>query len=208
MSKYKSLTMAAAICTLGAAADTDAAQVVFQPRLSVGMQDYELTFTDVLTPAGNGFDFRDGFTIKDRIAFSGAGLTVSSGRFFADLSMQRSRAGEAAGEIFQSSATGFGTTNSLGHNHLFDSRFEREELSATAGWGVTGNLSLYLGYKKATLDMTQARTPALSPVVFGDVLQLGTTSWISHIGVFSWARATRCRFPAGAHSRYSPPSRD
>jgi hypothetical protein len=174
MSKFNSLARAAAIGTLAAATGAHAAQLVIQPRLSVGTQDYELKFTDVITPVGTSFDFRDGFTIKDSIAFTGAGLTVSSGRFFADLSAQQSRTGEEKGEVFQGSQTGFGTTNSIGHNHLFDARFKRDELSATAGWGVTGNFSVYLGYKNATLDMNQKRSPALSPpAIVGDVLQDG-----------------------------------
>jgi hypothetical protein len=174
MSNSKNLAVTAAIGFLAAAGTAYAEQLVIQPRVSAGTQDYSLTFTDVITPSGNGFNFRDGFTIKDRIGYTGAGLTVSGGRFFADLSYQRSRTGESQGDIFQSSATGSGFTNSLGHDHLFDARFDRKEQSGSFGWGVTENLSLLLGYKKATLDMNQARTPSFSPPpISGDVLQIG-----------------------------------
>jgi hypothetical protein len=157
---------------LGTAAHAES--FTLQPHLGGGVQDYELSFADVITISGNGFRARDGFTIGDHLSFASAGLTASRGQFFADVSGQWSNTGKDQGQIFQGSQTGSGFTNSLGHNHLFDARFDRQELNATLGWGVTPNFSAYIGYKQATLNLTQARTPSLSPPpIFGDVLQVG-----------------------------------
>jgi hypothetical protein len=161
--------------------------LVVQPRLSAGTQQYQLSFADVITPNGNSFRFRNGFTVGDRLAFGGAGITLSSGSLFADLSGQWSRTGTDQGEIFQGTAfdANGDTTGALGHEHHFDARFARHEINAALGWAVNSDFSAYLGYKDARLSMTQARAPVLPVPEFGDVLQLGTfTMDFSYHGFF------------------------
>jgi hypothetical protein len=150
--------------------------IIVQPRVSGGTQDYELSFADVITPNGNSFHFRDGFTISDSLPFAGAGLTVSAGRLFADLSGQWSKTGHDQGEIFQ--GTTFDsvgdTTPALGFEHHFDARFARHEINAAVGWAFSPQFSAYVGYKNAKLDMTQMRRPDSAPPPDNfDVLQTG-----------------------------------
>jgi hypothetical protein len=150
--------------------------IVVQPRVSAGMQDYELSFADVITPHGNGFGFRDGFTVRDHLPIAGAGLTLSSGRLFIDLSGQWSKTGHDQGEIFQGSTVDSAgdSTPALGFEHHFDARFHRQELNAALGWALTPNFSAYLGYKHASLNMTQMRAPIETVRAdIGDVLQVG-----------------------------------
>jgi hypothetical protein len=171
-----------------ATAPCHALDVVVQPRLSAGMQDYELSFADVITPNGNGFRFRDGFTVRDHLPIAGAGLTLSSGPLFVDLSGQWSKTGHDQGEIFQGSTVDSAgdTTPALGFEHHFDARFNRQELNAALGWALTPNFSAYLGYKHASLNMTQMREPIQTVQAdIGDVLQVGNyVMQFSYHGVF------------------------
>jgi hypothetical protein len=159
-----------------------------QPRLSGGVQDYELSFADVTFPNANGgITFRDGFTVSDNISFVGGGVTVSRGRFFADLAGQWSGTGEDQTFIFQGTQ---GTiSNNVGHSHSLDATFDREEFNLSLGWAVSQQLSVYAGFKRAALDMTQARLPVTSPpAVYGDVLQVGNYLMdFSYQGAFAGA---------------------
>jgi hypothetical protein len=175
-----SVGMFAALC----AADAAAQSTVVQPRVSIGVQDYQLHFDDVILPLANGgHDFRAGFKVDDRLPFIGAGLNFSVGRAFADFSGQWSQNGSDHGTQFEGVAIGPGLyTSGDGLNHRSDAEFHRQELNVTLGWGATANLSLYGGYKHATVDLTQTLTPILSPPPFvdvsggrdGDVLFTGT----------------------------------
>jgi hypothetical protein len=177
MAVCRGIGRSAIVLAVLVAARAQALEMAVQPRVTAGTQDYELSFADVITPNGNGFRFRDGFTIRDHLPIAGTGLTVSSGRLFADLSGQWSKVGHDQGEIFQGSTfdSAGDTTGALGFEHHFDARFSRQELNAALGWALTPNFSAYLGYKHASLNMTQVRAPiqTVQPN-FGDVLQDGS----------------------------------
>ena len=149
--------------------------VAFQARATIGQQRYELTFEDVINPDDVGsFDFRDGFSIADTLLIKGAGLTTTYGSFFFDLSGQWSDTGHSEGVQFMGRATGQGLAPGNGHAHQELNSFDREEYNGTLGWAITSNFSAYAGYKRATVDLTQATTPVLSPLPnFGDVLFVG-----------------------------------
>ena len=160
------------------AARSQAIDLAVQPRVSVGMQDYQLTFPDVITPSvtSNSVRIRQGFMIRDHLPYAGAGLTVSSGRLFADLSGQWSKTGEDQSYNFQGNglAADYGFSGDGGHDHYLDSRFSRHELNAAVGWALSSNFSAYLGYKSARLNISQMRSPFLAPFPqSGDVLQNG-----------------------------------
>jgi hypothetical protein len=160
------------------AARLQAQDIVVQPRASAGMQDYQLSFPDVITPSltSNNIRIREGFTIRDHLPYAGTGLTVSSGRLFVDLSGQWSKTGESQSFNFQGNglAGAYGFSGDGGHDHSLDSRFSRHELNAALGWALSSNFSAYLGYKNATLNISQRRKPLLPPPPqFGDVLQDG-----------------------------------
>lgn len=176
----------AAFLTTAFCAAAQGQTVVLQPRASVGTQSYELGFEDVLTPDSDEFGFRDGFKVADSLTFFGAGLTASRGSFFADLSIQSSGNGKDSSQIYQGTQTPNGTTGALGHLHDFNAEFDREEINATLGWGVTADFSVYLGYKHAKLDMTQSRSPVTEPAPdFDDVIQNGKyTMDFSYDGIF------------------------
>jgi hypothetical protein len=148
-----------------------AQSVSVQPRLSGGVQDYELHFDDVILPLPNGgHDFRAGFKVDDRLPFVAGGITVSRGRLFADLSGQWSQNGGSHGEQFENVAIGPGLyTAGDGQNHRSDTRFDRQEQNLTLGWGATPALSLYVGYKHADVNLTQTLAPILTPAPFVDL---------------------------------------
>lgn len=178
MAACRGVGRAALVLAVLVTARTHALEIGVQPRVSAGMQDYELTFPDVVTPHrdDNGFTVRDGFSIRDHLPYAGAGLTISSGRLFVDLSGQWSKTGHDKEFNFQgnglNSDVGFDGTG--GHDHTLDSRFVRREVNAAVGWALSSNFSIYLGYKDATLNITQFRTPFLDPPPqVGDVLQIG-----------------------------------
>jgi hypothetical protein len=136
-----------------------------QPRVSTGVQDYQLRFDDVITPlATGGTDIRGGFKVADTISFVGAGVNVSHGRFFADASGQWSQSGRDHNQQIEGNAIGGGViTSGDGQNHNSDVSFHRQELNLSVGWGATPNFSVYGGYKYAKVDLTQHLSPILSP---------------------------------------------
>lgn len=55
------------------AAHANAQSIIVQPRVSTGVQDYQLHSDDVVTPLPTGgTDIRGGFKVADTIAFVGA----------------------------------------------------------------------------------------------------------------------------------------
>jgi hypothetical protein len=181
MSMTRSFSIGAATIALTVlfATRCPALDIVVQPRVTGGVQDYQLTFPDVITPSlttNGATSERPGFTIRDHLPYAGGGLTASSGRLFVDLSGQWSKTGETNSYIFQGNDLDepYGYKGLGGHLHSLDSRFARQELNAAVGWALSPNFSAYLGYKSATLNMTQMRTPFLVPLPQdGDVLQDG-----------------------------------
>lgn len=156
------------------AADAIAEPLQFQPRLSTGVQDYKLTFDDAINANGTGYSYRDGFKVQDRLSFAGVGLTATSGRLFMDISGQWSGKGHDQTTQYEGTFAGIGNFGN-GHNHLLVGTFDRQELNATVGWGLTPELSAYLGYKHSKLDLSQQMSPLTSPPPdFQDVLFFGT----------------------------------
>ncbi|MEO7773102.1 MAG: hypothetical protein ABIT36_01770 [Steroidobacteraceae bacterium] len=161
---------------------TQAESFAVQPRFSTGVQNYSMGFEDVISPASNGgFDYRDGFKLGDLLSFLGGGVTVSKGRLFADLSGQWSgngkdftyqHIGNAIDRRGNTSSSVVGISNVFGQAHSLSAEFDRHEYNASIGWAFTSNFSVYAGYKRANVNMSQA----LAPEGFaetGDVLFLG-----------------------------------
>lgn len=152
--------------------------VTVQPRVSIGVQNYRIGVEDIVTAnpnvAGN-FNFRDGFSVSDSLDFVGAGLTVTRGRWFADLSGQWSGKGRARTEQFLGSQIGPNQfASSAGRTHTIDAEFDRQEENLTIGYGVTSNFSAYIGYKRSQVNLDNKTQPVLSPApIVGDVLFLG-----------------------------------
>jgi len=167
-----SAALLAAVCPT-AEADDDAV-VLIQPRISVGQQEYQLEFDDVLSPSGSsGFDFRDGFRVDDQLPFAGAGVTVTMNRWFLDVSGQRSQRGHE--ETYQFSGRALGNdvfAPGDGHPHHLGIDLDREEFNATLGYGFTDAFSVYVGYKDATVNMSQRQSPEPRPDP-GDILFIG-----------------------------------
>lgn len=149
--------------------------VEITPRVGAGLQDYKIDFADVTAANPDGsLYFRDGFKIGDHVSFVGGGLTVSGGRWFVDVSGQKSQTGHDATDQFEGTATGSGFAGGVGHDHDLAATFDRKEYNATLGWGFTPELSVYVGYKRSTVDLSNTLTPVLAPApTFGDVLFLG-----------------------------------
>jgi hypothetical protein len=94
-------------------AHADAQSMIVQPRVSTGLQDYQLHFDDVVTPLPTGgTDIRGGFRVADTITFVGAGLNVACGRFFADASGQWSQNGEDHNQQVEGNAIADGVFSS------------------------------------------------------------------------------------------------
>lgn len=147
------------------AARAGAQSVVVQPRLSTGVQDYQLRFDDVITPIPNGgTDIRGGFKVADTITFVGGGINVAYQRLFVDASGQWSQTGTDHNQQVEGNAIGNGVfTQGDGQNHNSDVSFHRQELNLSFGWAATSELSVYAGYKYARVDLTQHLSPILTP---------------------------------------------
>jgi hypothetical protein len=159
-------------------ADARADSFSLQPHISTGIQDYKLTFLDAISAsARSNIKFRQGFSVRDRLPFVGAGLTGSYQNFFVDLSGQWSGTGrDQTHQVQGNFIPGVNIVSAgVGHDHLLDGTFDRQEFNATLGWGFTSDFSAYLGYKHAKLDLSQVMSPVQSPAPFnGDVLFYGT----------------------------------
>lgn len=133
---------------------------VWQIRGGAGTQEYNLSFEDIVTPlaiepGGSEFTFRDGFDIGDALLFGSAGVTASVGRIFVDVSAQWSDKGDDSGEQFQ----GANPFPGLGINHSYNAKFDRKEWNVTFGYGVTRNMSVFLGYKDAETGLRNTLFP-------------------------------------------------
>jgi hypothetical protein len=160
-----SFIRAPAFAAFGLAAHANAQSVAVTPRISTGMQDYQLRFNDVITalPTG-GTDIRGGFKVADTITFVGSGLNVAYGQFFADASGQWSQTGHNHNQQVEGNAIGDGVfTAGDGQNHDSDVSFNRREFNLSVGWGATSELSVFAGYKYARVDLTQHLSPILTP---------------------------------------------
>jgi hypothetical protein len=179
------LRTCAVVCASLLPAALPAASMSIQPRVSAGLQNYSMGFEDVISPLSNGgLDFiRDGFEVGDLLPFVGAGVTLTRGRLFLDLSGQWSRNGHDATlqrmstEIDKNGNTSpavVGAVNVFGQTHRIVAEFDRSEYNATLGWAFTANFSTYAGFKRASSDMTQATQPDTAPPPsIGDVLFFG-----------------------------------
>ena len=145
-----------------------AAEVNWQLRGTLGLQQYELRFADIVIPSdppipGAEITFRDGFEVEDQQTFGGVGLTASFGRFSIDLSGQRSGTGKDTGQQFQGNQqlqnNPFGIPVDLGVNHSLNSSFDREELNLNFGYGITNNITLFAGYKDAESTIRNTLAP-------------------------------------------------
>jgi hypothetical protein len=154
-----------ALAAFGFVAHANAQSVAVTPRVSTGVQDYQLRFEDVITPLpAGGTDIRGGFKVADTISFVGTGLNVAYGQFFADASGQWSQNGHDHNQQIEGNAIGDGVfTAGDGQNHNSDVNFSRREFNLSVGWGATSELSVFAGYKYAKVDLTQHLSPILSP---------------------------------------------
>jgi hypothetical protein len=177
--------LAIALAWAGSGPAIAAEPVGLQPRVSAGLQNYSMGFEDVISPVSNGgLDFiRDGFEVADVLPFVGAGATLTWGRLFFDVSGQWSRNGHdetrqrMSTEIDKNGNTSpgvVGASNVFGQTHRLVADFDRSEYNGAVGWAVTDAFSTYLGYKRASSDMTQTTAPELTPPPsIGDVLFAG-----------------------------------
>ncbi|MFI4868494.1 MAG: hypothetical protein ACHQDD_03960 [Steroidobacterales bacterium] len=165
MTGSKRATILAMHIALLFAARTGAQSIVVQPRVSTGLQDYQLRFDDVITPLPNGgTDIRGGFKVADTITFVGGGINVAYERFFVDASGQWSQNGTDHNQQIEGNAIGNGVfTSGDGQNHNSDVSLRRQELNLSLGWAATPEFSVYAGYKYAKVDLTQHLSPILTP---------------------------------------------
>lgn len=174
----KMVILAAAMASLSTVATAQSVSV--QPRIGVGVQNYELNFPSVTIGNANGsITFRDSFKVADSLRFYGGGLNLGYRRWFLDLSEQRSGTGHDTAVQLQGNSIGgpvLPATNA-GVNHSLDSAFSRKEFNASIGWGFTPEFSAYLGYKHSAVDIASMMLPQvanISAVVPNDVLFFGT----------------------------------
>src|ERR1700722_19020606 len=111
-----------ALAAFGFVAHANAQSVAVTPRVSTGVQDYQLRFDDVITPLpAGGTDIRGGLKVADTISFVGTGLNVAYGQFFADASGQWSQNGHDHNQQIEGNAIGDGVfTAGDGQNHNSD----------------------------------------------------------------------------------------
>ena len=185
-----------------------AAEVTLQPRITVGQQDYEFNYFDVIAPVLPLRALtRDGFKVGDRLQLYGAGLTVARGRWFLDVGGQRTNTGtQDTLQFISADIVNFarlprdiqllllsvGLTNGPGATHDLRTSFSREEINGVIGFGVNSNLSLFVGYKDAKTNVRNLLAPRFEPtlpvfqnVAFGNVYLVGEqTNEFSYKGEF------------------------
>jgi hypothetical protein len=167
MTFRRGLLPAAAVASINCLT-VHAADIAITPRIGGGIQNYSVGFGDVITtqfPAAPGnAAVRDGFKAGDAVEFYGAGVTLTYGRMFVDVSGQKSGTGHDRDTQFQAtyipSITGSVSPAIQGHVHNLTMDFERRELNASVGWGFTPEFSAYVGYKSAAVDLNQLIQPA------------------------------------------------
>jgi hypothetical protein len=168
-----SILLSAAMLAASFAAPSHSEEITIQPRVTIGRQEYEFDYGDLVI--GNSFNddifIRDGFKFRDSVAFTGAGLTIGWRRFFFDVSTQRSRTGNDSGIQYWSplplsflianGADPFFAALADGQNHLVESKFKRKEMNYSLGWAATPNMSVYVGYKDSQTDFSNSLVPVL-----------------------------------------------
>ncbi len=173
-----------------------AAEVTLQPRVTVGAQDYEFNYFDVIAPVLPLRALtRDGFKVGDRLQLHGVGLTVASGRWFFDIGGQRTDTGTQDTLQFigadivnfallprdiQLLLQSLNVTNGPGATHDLRTDFSREDLNGVIGFGVNSNLSIFVGYKDAKTKLRNLLAPRFVPtlsvfqnVAFGNLYLIG-----------------------------------
>lgn len=139
----------------------------FQPRVNVGVMNYEFEQEDLATVTLEPVNLSDGRQItlvhssllegvkrSDNLPYIGIGGTISYDQFFLDLYGLKTATGE------QNNLTQYGVDNVTGPigtisqiNRLeADSDIEREEYAIAVGYNLVDNLVLFAGYKTSTTE--------------------------------------------------------
>ncbi|MFO1426525.1 MAG: hypothetical protein U1F11_06050 [Steroidobacteraceae bacterium] len=157
---------------------------VVTPRLTAGQQDFNFRYFDLIQALNTNLaGTRDGFEVGDRVSFVGAGLTVSHGRWFLDLSGQQTSTGNTTTTQFIGPIIGLPGN---GANHDLFVPFSRKELNAAIGYGINPNLSVFVGYKDARTKLRNNLSPILDQVQIGNLYLIGQqTNRFSYKGEFA-----------------------
>lgn len=128
------------------AANAESWNVAFQPRLEVGVANYNLEFgsTTQLLPPGIALS-TEKLSFRTTMPTVGIGLTTFADRFFLDLSAQRMFNGsisDSNGFIASSPDTLQAARISNESDDL-----SRNEYAFSLGYGITESASIYAGYK-------------------------------------------------------------
>jgi len=113
-----------------------------QPRVTTGIIDYTVEFDPSSSTQGVEFTF------KDEMPFVGIGTTFFAGRFYLDLYAQKSIEGKDgfSTQVYRSPEPPAIPSHSFIN---FDTivKFDRSDFTISAGYSLTDNLSLFLGYR-------------------------------------------------------------
>lgn len=157
--KTRTLAVVLVACNFLVLSQLRAANIELQPRLETGVMFYsiESTAQSKITPSHPGetagyYLSQEKLEYSDNVGFVSGGATLFINRLFVDLSGQYMFNGEAR---THSSGSTYNETDQsfLGLDPEYNSRFYRTDLAVSAGYAVSENFSVYLGYKWSALDM-------------------------------------------------------
>lgn len=153
---FNPLASSLSVVALLASGTAGAVELAYQPRLEAGFMYYEyesqpaslVVFNNAGLVQSSGSV--SGFKFKDNMPFIGGGFTFFADRFFVDLSLQKAFSGDDS-DNFQSFI--LNPSNTLlpvtASSIALDADFDRFEYAISAGYSVTDNWSVYVGYKNA-----------------------------------------------------------
>lgn len=141
------------------------AQVLYQPRVILGIQDYELSVeSDSANVIGSRIlasetfgDSNEGGSISDTVLVGGFGLSALYGTYFADFYIQESLTGD------YEDADNFTIENDIqlpddlvNPTIITDGELDRRDIAVSVGKAFDNGFSLSLGYKTGTSQFSQS----------------------------------------------------
>lgn len=147
--------------TVGLLAPRPAAalDLAVQPRLNTGLMYYDFEQEDLFRLVQLGDDIAvirpfgpsSGISFSDTMPFIGGGATVFFDRFFVDAYVQKAFDGED--EDTQERITIFPSNEFL--SNRISREWDRHEYSISAGYAVTDNFALFVGYKRSDTEFDE-----------------------------------------------------
>jgi hypothetical protein len=164
-----------------------------QPRLEAGAAFYAVKIGAVhhsirtLPDAATGENLtQEEIVFKDTLAFVGGGLTFFFNRLFLDLSAQFSFDGNddtQSDYSIYAEDDGEGSSVFISSNGIYNAEFDHQDQAISMGYAVTEQISLFVGYKWAELELDTTFEGPYSYLSIDNYLSHGTQFGKEHLGL-------------------------